>query len=142
MEPINVGKKFEQILKEEFEQILKEEAEEISIDWSLVESLVEIKWVLYEELLLTHLMPPLAEYMAKMVVLGFEGKIPVQDVDNWFRSYRFTYCIYYKTAHTATEKMEMLSLGAEGTISDIAIRLRDIFRDFKGVLPSEIRATV
>ena len=130
MEPINVGKKFE--------QILKEEAEEFSIDWSLV----EIKWVLYEELLLTHLMPPLAEYMVKMVVLGFKGKIPVQDVDSWFRSYRFTYCIYYKTVDTATEKMEMLSLGDKGTIRDIAIKLRDIFKDFKGVLPSEIQPTV
>ena len=29
--------------------------------------------------------------------------------------------------------MEMLSLGAKGTIRDIAIKLRDIFRDFKGV---------
>ena len=126
------------VVEKKFEQILKEEAEGFSIDWSLV----EIKWVLYEELLLTHLGPPLDEYMVKMVVLGFKGKIPVQDVDSWFRSYRFTYCIYYKTADTATEKMEMLSLGAEGTISDIAIKLRDIFRDFKGVLPSEIRATV
>ena len=126
------------VVDKKFEQMLKEEAEEFSIDWSLV----EIKWVLYEELLLTHLQPPLGKNMVKMVVLGFKGKIPVQDIDEWFRSYRFTYCIYYKTAHTATEKMEMLSLGAEGTISDIAIRLRDIFRDFKGALPSEIRATV
>ena len=132
METINV------VVDKKFEQILKEEAEEFSIDWSLV----EIKWVLYEELLLTHLQPPLGKNMVKMVVLGFKGKIPVQDVDEWFRSYRFTYCIYYKTAHTAAEKMTMLSLGAEGTISDIAIRLRDIFRDFKGALPSEIRATV
>lgn len=132
METINV------VVDEKFEQILKEEAEEFSIDWSLV----EIKWVLYEELLLTHLRPPLAEYMVKMVVLGFKGEIPVQDVDRWFRSYRFTYCIYYKTARTATEKMDMLSLGAEGTISDIAIRLRDIFRNFKDVQPSEIQATV
>ena len=132
METINV------VVDKKFEQILKEEAEEFSIDWSLV----EIKWVLYEELLLTHLMPPLAEYMVKMVVLGFKGKIPVQDIDRWFRSYRFTYCIYYKTADTATEKMEMLSLGAEGTIRDIAKKLHDIFRDFEGVLPSEIRAPV
>ena len=126
------------VVDKKFEQILKEEAKDFSINWSLV----EIKWVLYEELLLTHLQPPLDKNMVKMVVLGFKGKIPVQDVDSWFRSYRFTYCIYYKTAHTATEKMDMLSLGAEGTISDIAIKLRDIFRDFKGVLPSEIRATV
>ena len=132
MEIINV------VVDKKFEQILKEEAKEFSIDWSLV----EINWVLYEELLLTHLKPPLGKNMVKMVVLGFKGKIPVQDVDEWFRSYRFTYCIYYKTAHTAAEKMTMLSLGAEGTISDIAIRLRDIFRDFKGALPSEIRATV
>ena len=132
METINV------VVDKKFEQILKEEAEEFSIDWSLI----EIKWVLYEELLLTHLQPPLGKNMVKMVVLGFKGKIPVQDVDRWFRSYRFTYCIYYKTADTATENMEMLSLGAEGTISDIAIRLRDIFSDFKGVVPSEIRATV
>ena len=133
METINV------VVDKKFEQILKEEAKDFSIDWSLV----EINCVLYEELLLTHLQPPLGKNMVKMVVLGgFKGEIPVQDVDEWFRSYRFTYCIYYKTADTATEKMEMLSLGAEGTISDIAIKLRDIFRDFKGVLPSEIRATV
>ena len=132
METINV------VVDEKFEQMLKEEAEEFSIDWSLV----EINCVLYEDLLLTHLRPPLAEYMVKMVVLGFEGKIPVQDVDKWFRSYRFTYCIYYRTTHTATENMEMLSLGDKGTIRDIAIKLRDIFTDFKGELPSEIRATV
>ena len=132
METINV------VADKKFEQILKEEAEEFSIDWSLV----EIKWVLYEELLLTHLGPPLDEYMVKMVILGFKGKIPVQDVDSWFRSYRFTYCIYYKIADTATKDIDRLSLGAEGTISDIAIKLRDIFRDFKGVLPSEIRATL
>ena len=132
METINV------VADKKFEQILKEETEGFSIDWSLV----EIKWVLYEELLLTHLKPPLGKNMVKMVVLGFKGKIPVLDVDSWFRSYRLRYCIYYKTADTATEKMEMLSLGAEGTISDIAIKLRDIFRDFKGVLPSEIWATV
>lgn len=132
METINV------VVDKKFEQMLKEEAKEFSIDWSLV----EINCVLYEDLLLTHLKPPLGKNMVKMVVLGFKGKIPVQDIDKWFRSYRFTYCIYYKTAHTAPEKMEMLSLGAEGTISDIAIRLRDIFRDFKGALPSKIRATV
>lgn len=132
METINV------LVDKKFEQLLKEEAEEFSIDWSLV----EIKWVLYEELLLTHLNPPLDQKMVKMVVLGFKGKIPVQDVDSWFRSYRFTYCIYYKTADTATEKMDMLSLGAEGTISDIALKLCDIFSGFKGVLPSEIRDTV
>lgn len=126
------------VVDKKFVQILKEEAEEFSIDWSLV----EIKWVLYEELLLTHLQPPLGKNMVKMVVLGFKGEISVQDVDKWFRSYRFTYCIYYRTAHTKAEKMTMLSLGAEGTISDIAIRLRDIFRDFKGVVPSEIRAAV
>ncbi len=132
MEAINV------VVDKKFEQILKEEAKEFSIDWSLV----EIKWVLYEELLLTHLQPPLDKKMVKMVVLGFKGEISGQDVDKWFRSYRFTYCIYYKTADTTTEKMEMLSLGAEGTISDIAIKLRDIFSGFKGVLPSEIRATL
>lgn len=132
METINV------VVDKKFEQMLKEEAKEFSIDWSLV----EINCVLYEDLLLTHLKPPLGKNIVKMVVLGFKGKIPVQDVDRWFRSYRFTYCIYYKTAHTAIEKMTMLSLGAEGTISDIAIKLRDIFREFKGVVPSEIRATV
>ena len=132
METINV------VADKKFEQILKEEAEEFSIDWSLV----EIKWVLYEELLLTHLKPPSDEKMVKMVVLGFKGEISAMDIDRWFRSYPFTYCIYYKTADTATEKMEMLSLGDKGTISDIVLKLRDIFSDFKGVLPSEIRATV
>ena len=132
METINV------VVDKKFEHFLKEEAEEFSIDWSLV----EINCVLYEDLLLTHLRPPLAEYMVKMVVLGFKGEIPVQDVDKWFCSYRFTYCIYYKTVDTATENMEMLSLGDKGTIRDIAIKLRDIFRDFKGELPSEIRATL
>ena len=116
------------VVDKTFEQILKEEAKDFSIDWSLV----EIKWFFYEELLLTHLRPPMDEYLVKMVVLGFKGKIPVQDVDSWFRSYRFTYCIYYKTADTATEKMDMLSLGDKGTISDIAIKLRDIFKNFKG----------
>ena len=71
METINV------VADKKFEQILKEEAEEFSIDWSLV----EIKWVLYEELLLTHLKPPLDEKMVKMVVLGFKG-------GNFSRGYR------------------------------------------------------
>lgn len=126
------------VVDKKFEQILKEEAKDFSIDWSLV----EINWVLYEELLLTHLGPPLDKKMVKMVVLGFKGEISAMDIDSWFRSYRFTYCIYYKIADTATKDIDRLSLGAEGTISDIAIKLRDIFRDFKGVLPSEIRATV
>ena len=76
METINV------VVDKKFEEILKEEAEEFSIDWSLV----EIKWVLYEELLLTHLQPPLGKNMVKMVVLGFKGEISRQDVDKWFRS--------------------------------------------------------
>ena len=107
-----------------FEEILEEEAEKLSIDLSLI----DINWVLYEELLLSHLKPPLGKYMVKMVVLGFKGDIPVLDVDDWFRSYRFTYCIYYNTANTETKKMEMLSLGNEGTIKEIAVKLGDIFR--------------
>ena len=117
---VNVDKKFE--------QILKEAAVDFSIDWSLV----EIKWVLYEELLLTDLRPPLGKYMVRMVVLGFKGEIPVVDIDDWFRSYRFTYCIYYKTANTETKKMDMLSLGAEGTIKEIAIKLYEIYRNLEG----------
>ena len=116
------------VVDKKFEELLKEEAEEFSIDWSLV----DIKWVLYEELLLTDLRPPLGKYRVRMVVLGFKGEIPMLDVDDWFRSYRFTYCIYYKTADTETKKMDMLNLGDEGTINDIAIKLRDIFRDFEG----------
>ena len=111
METINV------VVDKKFEQMLKEEAEEFSIDWSLV----EIKWRSLRGIAINSLNASFGcKNMVKMVVLGFEGKIPVQDVDKWFRSYRFTYCIYYKTADTATEKMEMLSLGAEGTIRDIA----------------------
>ncbi|MDE0088740.1 MAG: hypothetical protein OXU23_23670 [Candidatus Poribacteria bacterium] len=121
-------KKIKVIADKKFEQILKEEAKDLSIDWPLV----EIKWVLYEELLLSHLKPPLDKKMVKMVVLGFKGKIPVPDIDDWFRSYRFTYCIYYKTVDTETEKMDMLSLGDEGTIKDIAVKLDDIFRNFEG----------
>ncbi len=126
------------VVDKKFEQLLKEEAEKFSIDWSLV----EINWVLYEELLLTHLKPPLGEKMVKMVVLGFKGEISAMDIDSWFRSYRFTYCIYHKITDTATKDIDRVSLGAEGTISDIARKLGDIFRDFEGVLPSEIRATV
>ena len=114
------------IVDKKFEQILKEEAQGFSIDWPLI----DINWVLYEELLLSHFSPPLGKKMVKMVVLGFKGEIPVLDVDDWFRSYRFTYCIYYKTVDTETEKMEMLSLGDEGTIKEIAVKLGDIFRDF------------
>ena len=119
--------KIKVVVDKKFEQILKEEAEDFSIDWSLV----DINWVLYEELLLSHLKPPLDKKMVKMIVLGFKGEIPVMDVDSWLRSYRFTYCIYYKTFDTKTKKMDMLSLGNEGTIKDIAVRLGDIFTDFK-----------
>lgn len=119
--------KIKVVVDKKFEQILKEEAEDFSIGWSLV----DIKWVFYEELLLTDLRPPLGKYMVRMVVLGFKGEIPVLDVDDWFRSYRFTYCIYYKEKDTETKKMEMLSLGDEGTIKDIAIKLGGIFGDFE-----------
>ncbi len=119
--------KIKVVVDKKFEEILKEEAKGFSIDLSLV----DIKWVLYEELLLTDLRPPLGKYMVRMVVLGFKGEIPVLDIDSWFRSYRFTYCIYYKTVDTKTEKMDMISLGNEETIKDIAIKLSDIFRDFK-----------
>lgn len=118
--------KIEVVADKKFEQILKEETEDFSIDWSLV----DINWVLYEELLLSHLRPTLGNKMVKMIVLGFKGRIPVMDVDDWFRSYRFTYCIYYKTFDTETKKTDMLSLGNEGTIKEIAIKLGDIFRDF------------
>ena len=120
--------KIKDVVDKKFEQILKEEAKDLSIDWSLV----DINWVLYEKLLLTDLSPPLDEKMVKIVVLGFNGEISVPDIDDWFRSYRFTYCIYYKTKDTETKKMEMLSLGADGTIKEIAIKLRDIFKDFEG----------
>ena len=119
--------KIKVVVDKKFEEILKEEAKGFSIDLSLV----DIKWVLYEELLLTDLRPPLDKYRVRMVVLGFKREIPVLDIDSWFRSYRFTYCIYYKTVDTETKKMEMLSFGDEGTIKDIAIKLGDIFRDFK-----------
>ena len=112
------------IVDKKFEQILKEEAKSFAIDWSLV----DINWVLYEELLLSHLTPPVGKKMVKMVVLGFKGKIPVPDIDDWFRSRRFTYCIYYKIADTETDNIEKLSLGGEGTIKEIAIKLSDIFR--------------
>ena len=107
-----------------FEQILREEATDYSIVWSLV----DINWVLYEELLLSHLSPP----VGKMVVLGFKGKIPVSNIDDWFRSRRFTYCIYYKIADTETENIEKLRLGGEGTIKEMAIELKNIFSNFKG----------
>ena len=119
-------KKIKVVVDKKFEQILKEEAKDLPINWSLV----DINWVLYEELLLSHLKPPLDKYRVKMVVLGFKREIPVLDVDDWFRSHRFTYCIYYRTVDTETEKSEMLSLGEEGTIKEIAVKLGDIFRDF------------
>ena len=116
------------IVDEKFEQLLKEELKEFSTEeWELV----DIKWVLYEQLLLDHLRPPLGEKMVKMVVLGFRGEIPVSDIDDWFRSHRFTYAMYYKDARTKTKHMDMLNFGDEGTISDIAVKLRDIFRNFE-----------
>ncbi len=116
------------IVDKKFEQLLKEELKEFSIeDWELI----DIKWVLYEQLLLDHLRPPLGDKMVKMVVLGFRGEIPVSDIDDWFRSHRFTYAMYYKEARTNTKHMDMLNLGDEGTISDIAERLRNIFRKFE-----------
>lgn len=117
------------IVDKKFEELLKEELKEFSTeDWELV----DIKWVLYEQLLLDHLRPPLREKMVKMVVLGFRGEIPVSDIDDWFRSHRFTYAMYYKEARTKTKHMDMLNLGDEGTISDIAENLRGIFREFEG----------
>lgn len=111
-----------------FEQILKEEARDFSIDWSLV----DINWILYEELLLSHLTPPLGKKKVKMVVLGFNGAISVPDVDSWVRSHRFAYCIYYNIADTETEDIEALSLGGEATIKEMAIELKKIFSNFKG----------
>ena len=116
------------LVDKKFKQILKEEAEGFDIDWSLV----DIKWVFYEELLLDHLKPPLGKKMVKMVVLGFRGEISVLDIEKWFRSHHFTYAIYYKTARTKTEQLDMINLGDEGTISDIAKKLRDIFKNFDG----------
>ncbi len=110
-----------------FEQILKEEAKGSSIDWSLV----DINWVHYEELLLSHLSPPSGKKMVKMVVLGFRRDISVQDIEGWFRSHRFAYCIYYKITDTETENIEKLMLGGEGTIKEMAIKLGEIFRILK-----------
>ncbi len=69
--------------------------------------------------------------MVKMVVLGFRGEIPVMDIDDWFRSHLFTYAMYYKKVRKETEHMDMLNLGDEGTISDIAEKLRDIFERYE-----------
>ena len=118
---VMVDKKFEQLLKEELKEFSTE-------DWELV----DINWVLYEQLLLNQLRPPLGEKMVKMVVLGFRGEIPVSDIDDWFRSHRFTYAMYYKETRTKTKHMDMHNLGDEGTISDIAEKLRDVFRNFEG----------
>ncbi len=116
------------IVDNRFEQLLKEELKEFSTeDWELV----DINWVLYEQLLLNQLRPSLGEKMVKMVVLGFRSEIPESDIDNWFRSHRFTYAMYYKDARTKNEQKDMLNYGDEGTISDIAEKLRDVFRNFE-----------
>jgi len=121
--------KIKVIVDKKFEQLLKEELKEFSTkEWKLV----DIKWVFYEQLLLDHLRPPLGDKIVKMVVLGFRGEIPVLDIDDWFRSHRFTYAMYYKEARTKKKRMDMLNLGDEGTISDIAEKLREIFSNFEG----------
>ena len=75
---------------QKFEQLLRSEAEEFAIDWSLV----EILYVSYTELFLSDLKPPPDENMVRIVVLAFEGEIQEQDVDDWFRSYCFTFSIF------------------------------------------------
>ena len=107
--------------RQKFEQLLKAEAEEFAIDWALV----EILYVSYKELYLSDLRPPPDENMVRIVVLAFEGKTQARDVDDWFRSYCFTYCIYWH----ADILVKMFSSGAgKGTLNDIATKLNKIFK--------------
>ena len=110
---------------EKFEEILKEEANEFDIDWSLV----EIKYVPYEPLLMTSLPVSLDGYVVRMRVLELEGEIP--NIDEWFRSHRFIYAIMSKYVETDFEDTDMMTFDV-GTIGSIATKIRDIFRDSRG----------
>ncbi len=108
-----------------FEEILTEELSEFNIDWSLI----EIKYVSYNFQLMGSLPVDPGQYMIRIRILALEGEIP--DVDNWFRSHQFIYAMLSKSVRTDNEQTDMMAFDI-GTISSIATKIRDIFRDFHG----------
>ena len=113
--------------EKKFEEVLKEESKGFDIDWSLV----EIKYIRYRDTLLQALPIKLDEYMVRMRIVGVEGKIPEMEIDNWFRSYKFIYAIMSKSVRTEAEQTDMMTFDI-GTIESIAMKIRDIFRNFHG----------
>lgn len=113
------------IFTEKFEEVLKEESSGFDIDWSLV----EIKYVPYEPAFMSSVPVSLDNYVVRMRVLEFEGEIP--NIDEWFRSHKFIYAIMSKCVETDFEDTDMVTFDA-ATISSIATKIRDIFRDFRG----------
>ena len=111
--------------QEKFEELLKEESKGFGIDWSLV----EIKYIRYHFTLTEALPIKLDEYMVRMRVVGVEDKIPEMEIDNWFRSHKFIYATMSKSVRTESEQSDMVTFDI-GTIESIAMKIRDIFRNF------------
>ena len=70
----------------------------------------------------------LDDYVVRMRVLELEGEIP--NIDEWFRSHKFIYAMLSKYIETDFENTDMMTFDA-GTIRSIAVKIRDIFRDFR-----------
>ena len=113
--------------EEKFEEVLKEESKGFDIDWSLV----EIKCIRYKSTLMSALPVKLDEYMVRMRVVGVEGGIPEMEIDNWFKSHKFIYALMSKSVRTKLEKFDMMTFDV-GTIESIAMKIRDVFRNFHG----------
>ena len=113
--------------EEKFEEVLKEQSKGFDIDWPLV----EIKYIRYHFTLMDALPRKLDEYMVRMRVVGVEGKIPEMEIDNWFRAHKFIYGMMSKSVRTEFEEADTITFDI-GTIESIAMKMRDIFRDFQG----------
>ena len=111
--------------EKKFKEILKEESSGFDIEWSSV----DIQPVLYQSTLMNAIPLNLGEYMVRMRVV--EDEIPDTDIDNGFRSHKFIYAMMSKSVRTDSEQMDMMTFDA-GTIESIAMKIRDVFRDFQG----------
>ncbi len=111
--------------QEKFEELLKKEAKGFDIDWQLV----DIESIHYHSTLMTDLPMDLDKYTVRMRVV--EDEIPDIDVNDWFRSHKFIYGMMSKSVRTDSEQTDMLTFDI-GTIESIALKTRDVFRNFRG----------
>ena len=115
--------------EEKFKEILKKESEEFDIDWSLVQ--IEF----YSPNFMQMPTEPMQsnkcdEYMIRMVINEVNMEDATDDINQWFRCYKFTYNMSSKSIRSKFTGDLDMNYGQTGTIKSIAEKIRDIFKHF------------